>query len=556
MSTQHIWKPFAIIAFCILAGCATTNAYQEAERLEKSGRYGDAGDVWLRKAKSNLNSKEDFLRFPAYDFERAAENFDRDPSRSNDALQARKTAADLYLKAAEFHAAQGKFSSASTQSRNAAKLFKHYDPKKKDLGDISAAENAYLQSNRYAEAAIQGREQFVDVSMIAWNYLYGLSSLFKGHDAAKAKRYAEEIIRLAPRSPPPLGDIGNHYLITGAASVLEHEGDLNGALRAYELGLEYTDVTRNTASFDQAIVVAEKVGRADLAKRWRQELQAIEKLEGKTRPGQPWFFVSGKSPEEIEREAERRRAQSDTYKTMGLHRLAGLRQVMATDLLAQGRIARQKAAKTARDDAARAEQEHREAIEEKARREKSNRDFAIAVGTATAMIKSAQGPGASSPSYARSGQSQPQKSTENQNHNYQKQYASTNSVVSDSSQSQMNVGSAKEVLSNREVKKDSRGSSANSKYASQDATHCVEIVPKGFKGCTYKRCLHNTCGLEKISVWARGGGSGGDGLFFLSPGQNSPVNSIFDDGSPVRYQACSWDRKAGSGGPYRNPCRY
>ena len=128
---------------------------------------------------------------------------------------------------------------------------------------------------------------------------------------------------------------------------------------------------------------------------------------------------------------------------------------------------------------------------------------------------------------------------------------SKSALSSNKSQSAKSQASGEENSSNQDS-----DNASKSKYVSRDAAHCVEIIPKGFKGCTWKRCFHNTCGLEKISVWARGGGSTSDGLYFLSPGQNSPVNSIFDDGSPVRYQACSWDRKAGSGGPYRNPCRY
>ena len=110
--------------------------------------------------------------------------------------------------------------------------------------------------------------------------------------------------------------------------------------------------------------------------------------------------------------------------------------------------------------------------------------------------------------------------------------------------------SSQSASSGRAGKNESRANA----YASKDATHCVEVVPKGFKGCTYSRCLHNACGLEKISVWWKGGGGGG-GLVDLAPGRNWPVNSIFDNGEAVNFAACSWDKSAPHG-PQRNPCHY
>lgn len=143
-----------------------------------------------------------------------------------------------------------------------------------------------------------------------------------------------------------------------------------------------------------------------------------------------------------------------------------------------------------------------------------------------------------------------------------------------STQSELKAGSASDVIGQRTNRKNvfnpgdtqtpssqsassgraGKNESRANAYASKDATHCVEVVPKGFKGCTYSRCLHNACGLEKISVWWKGGGGGG-GLVDLAPGRNWPVNSIFDNGEAVNFTACSWDKSAPHG-PQRNPCHY
>lgn len=149
--------------------------------------------------------------------------------------------------------------------------------------------------------------------------------------------------------------------------------------------------------------------------------------------------------------------------------------------------------------------------------------------------------------------------------------ASTDTAIT---QAGPNVGNASEVIGQRSNRKNAfnpgdaqtpssqsassgragKNESRATAYASKDATHCVEVVPKGFKGCTYSRCLHNACGLEKISVWWKGGGGGG-GLVDLAPGRNWPVNSIFDNGEAVNFAACSWDKSAPHG-PQRNPCHY
>lgn len=389
-TTTNVLKVLATISCLIIAGCATTTPYDDAKRLEKLGQFGDAGDVWIKEAKSKLNSSNPDDRFPDSEFQWAAENFDRDSSRTADALQARKNAASLYLKHAEYYAGKGKYQIASVLSQNAAKIYKHYDTAQKDLNDISSAEQAYLQSNRYQETALLRGEQFSNISTVAWNNLYGLAYLFKGKDASKAKHYATETVSLVKRSPPPLGEVGNYGLITGAGFILEHEGELNSALKAYELGLEYTDITRNTANYKRPIALAEKLGRTDLAKQWGAELVAIEKVEGQTHSGQPWFVANGKSAQELEREAEKRRLQSVAYKSIGQNRLAALRQAMVTDLLTKSRLARNEANERAIRDAELAEQARRDEIEEKARREKSNRDFAMAIGTATAMTSQSQ----------------------------------------------------------------------------------------------------------------------------------------------------------------------
>lgn len=92
-----------------------------------------------------------------------------------------------------------------------------------------------------------------------------------------------------------------------------------------------------------------------------------------------------------------------------------------------------------------------------------------------------------------------------------------------------------------------------SKYVSKDATHCVEIVPKGFK-CDgpYDRFLTNIC-MTKISVQWRLG-SDPWGMQELAPKGCTPV-SPFEDPRGVQFKACSWDPKANHG-PYSDPCRY
>lgn len=95
--------------------------------------------------------------------------------------------------------------------------------------------------------------------------------------------------------------------------------------------------------------------------------------------------------------------------------------------------------------------------------------------------------------------------------------------------------------------------SQKSKYVSKDATHCVEIVPKGFK-CDgpYDRFLTNIC-MTKISVrWRLGADPWG--MQELAPKGCTPV-SPFRDQRGVQFKACSWDPKANHG-PYSDPCRY
>lgn len=100
-----------------------------------------------------------------------------------------------------------------------------------------------------------------------------------------------------------------------------------------------------------------------------------------------------------------------------------------------------------------------------------------------------------------------------------------------------------------------RTSPPQPRYTSTDATRCVRVIPRGQSGCNSRRCLQNTCNA-KISVWSRGGGMQGWGLAEHAPGQIRMYHTnIFDDGSPIEYQACTWDRAA-SFGPSRNPCRY
>ena len=94
-----------------------------------------------------------------------------------------------------------------------------------------------------------------------------------------------------------------------------------------------------------------------------------------------------------------------------------------------------------------------------------------------------------------------------------------------------------------------------SRFQSQTATHCVEVVPKGFK-CDgpNPRYLTNVCNA-KISVWWKVG-SDQWGLQELSPGQCYTVDNLgTDKGRTVQYKACSWDTRAGYG-PLGDPCRY
>jgi len=188
-----------------------------------------------------------------------------------------------------------------------------------------------------------------------------------------------------------------------------------------------------------------------------------------------------------------------------------------------------------------AEEQRREALEEKARREKSNREFAMAIGAATTMLASAQqmknGSQQSSPTtnYVAPSTSRYEPSTTLSN-----RAGSAIPTPMPETSTQINVGNASQA----------RGiGSGNSKFQSKDATHCVEIVPKDFKGCQYKRCIHNACGLEKISVWWDGG------MVDIAPGRNWPVNAMADNGGPVRYKACAWDKRAGYS-PHSDPCRY
>jgi hypothetical protein len=145
-----------------------------------------------------------------------------------------------------------------------------------------------------------------------------------------------------------------------------------------------------------------------------------------------------------------------------------------------------------------------------------------------------------------------------------------------SSQGKINVGNASEVagrkeggksawnpnnshsgqsLSQQESDTSARGSNSSpkSRYVSKDATHCVEIVPKGFK-CDgpYDRFMTNIC-ATRISIWWKLG-SDPWGYQVLDSKACTPV-SAFKDNRNIDYKACSWDSSA-SHGPLSNPCRY
>jgi hypothetical protein len=91
------------------------------------------------------------------------------------------------------------------------------------------------------------------------------------------------------------------------------------------------------------------------------------------------------------------------------------------------------------------------------------------------------------------------------------------------------------------------------RFQSQDASTCVEIVPKGFK-CNgpHDRFLVNIC-RTKIYVEWRLGNDAWAGQH-LAPAQCHPV-SYYKDDRAVQHRACSWDAKA-SYGPSTNPCHY
>jgi len=116
-----------------------------------------------------------------------------------------------------------------------------------------------------------------------------------------------------------------------------------------------------------------------------------------------------------------------------------------------------------------------------------------------------------------------------------------------SSSSGIYSGSARNV-------KAAGGQGTNSAFTSADATHCVEIVEKGFK-CDgpHDRFMKNICGTTKIHVWWRLGNDSWS-LQALGPNACYPV-SYYRDNRPVEFSACSWDPKA-SFGPYKDPCRY
>lgn len=94
---------------------------------------------------------------------------------------------------------------------------------------------------------------------------------------------------------------------------------------------------------------------------------------------------------------------------------------------------------------------------------------------------------------------------------------------------------------------------SKTKRHSSDATHCVEIVPKGFK-CDgpYDRFLTNIC-VGTISIWWRFG-SDPWGYQVLDSKGCTPVSAFKDDRS-IDYKACSWDSSAPHG-PLSDPCRY
>ena len=146
--------------------------------------------------------------------------------------------------------------------------------------------------------------------------------------------------------------------------------------------------------------------------------------------------------------------------------------------------------------------------------------------------------------------------------------SSGQSTSTGSTTSQLNSGSARDMASGNTggttgrpnqgtgagVQSGGSQSTGTAKFQSQDATACVEIVPKGFK-CddgSHTKYLTNIC-RNKITVqWRLGNDSWGQQS--LAPSQCYPT-SYYKDERTVQYKACSWDAKANYG-PYMDPCRY
>lgn len=125
---------------------------------------------------------------------------------------------------------------------------------------------------------------------------------------------------------------------------------------------------------------------------------------------------------------------------------------------------------------------------------------------------------------------------------------STSSSAGNANASQMNTGDARTMTG-----RPAAGGGQGSGFQSQEATACVEIVPKGFK-CDgpSERFLTNICRTKITVHWRLGNDSWSQQD--MPPAFCYPV-SYYKDSRTVQYRACSWDPKA-SYGPLMEGCRY
>lgn len=151
-----------ILSILLLLGCTSTSTYETTRRLEQDGKFAEAGDIWLREANEKLEKHD----FSSIEFYNAARNFDQDPKRSSDALAARKLAAVRAMKEAEYWESKFQHSNAFWSYDKAADIFKDPYALKKDLDDLSNAENARLLAIKNWGIALRSGESKLDTNAI------------------------------------------------------------------------------------------------------------------------------------------------------------------------------------------------------------------------------------------------------------------------------------------------------------------------------------------------------------------------------------------------------